>query len=76
VTAAISGFSIDDMIDTTNVDAASFNAPAGVLSLSDHNVHVASLHLVGSFAGDVFGAAADGSRRGHHTAARLVAQTR
>ena len=55
MTAAISGFSIDDMIDTTNVDAASFNAPAGVLSLSDHNVHVASLCLVGSFAGDAFG---------------------
>jgi hypothetical protein len=54
VTAAISGFAIGDAISMAGVDAMSFNALTGVLTLSEHNAQVESLHLVGSFAGDVF----------------------
>jgi len=55
VTAAISGFAIGDMIAMANVDAVSFNAPTGMLTLTEHGVKVESLHLLGSFTGDTFG---------------------
>jgi hypothetical protein len=54
VTAAISGFAIGDAISNADVDAVSFNAPTGMLTLSEHNAQVESLHLVGGFAGDAF----------------------
>jgi fibronectin-binding autotransporter adhesin len=54
VTAAISGFSLGDILQTTNVDAASFSAPTGILTLSEHGVKVETLHLLGRFAGDTF----------------------
>jgi hypothetical protein len=52
--AAISGFAIGDIIAMANVDTASFNAPTGMLTLSQHGVKVESLHLLGSFTGDTF----------------------
>ncbi len=54
VTAAISGCAIGDMISMANVDAVSFNASTGMLTLSDHNAQVERLHFVGSFVGDMF----------------------
>jgi hypothetical protein len=54
VASAISGFSIGDMIATTNVDAVSFVAKTGMLTLSDDGAKVGTLHFVGSFAGDIF----------------------
>jgi T5SS/PEP-CTERM-associated repeat protein len=54
VLAAISGFAIGDIIAMANVDTASFNAPTGMLTLSQHGVKVESLHLLGSFTGDTF----------------------
>jgi T5SS/PEP-CTERM-associated repeat protein len=54
VTAAISGFAIGDIIAMANVDAVSFNAANGRLTLSDHNAQVETLHLTGSFLGDTF----------------------
>jgi T5SS/PEP-CTERM-associated repeat protein len=54
VTAAISGFAIGDVIGMANVDAASFNVPTGMLTLTEHGVKVESLHLLGSFTGDTF----------------------
>ena len=55
VTAAISGFAIGDIIAMANVDAVSFKASTGILTLSDHGTKVESLHLTGNFAGDTFG---------------------
>lgn len=55
VTAAISGFALGDVIAMANVDAASFSAATGMLTLSEHGVTVERLHLIGSFAGDTFG---------------------
>jgi hypothetical protein len=37
-----------------NVDAVSFNAANGNLTLSDKGLQVDILHLAGSFAGDTF----------------------
>jgi T5SS/PEP-CTERM-associated repeat protein len=54
IAAAISGFAIGDIIVMADVDAASFNAPTGMLTLSEHGVKVESLHLLGSFTGDTF----------------------
>jgi hypothetical protein len=54
VTAAISGFSIGDMIDMANIDAVSFNAKTGTLTLSDHNAQVETLHFAGNFTGNMF----------------------
>ena len=54
VTAPISGFAIGDVIRMANVDAASFMASTGMLTLKDHGATVESLHLLGSFAGDTF----------------------
>lgn len=54
VTGAISGFTFGDTIATTNVDAASFNAVTGMLTLSEHGVKMESLHLLGSYTGDTF----------------------
>ena len=54
VTAPIAGFSIGDVIAMAHVTAVSFAASTGMLTLSENNVTVASLHLVGSFAGDTF----------------------
>ena len=54
VTASISGFSVGDVISMANVDAASFNATTGSLTLSDKGAKVESLNLVGSYAGDTF----------------------
>ncbi len=54
VTAAISGFSIGDAINMANIDAVSFNAPKGILTISENNAQVETLHLVGNFAGDMF----------------------
>jgi T5SS/PEP-CTERM-associated repeat protein len=54
VAAAISGFAIGDIIAMANVDAASFNASTGMLTLSEHSVKVESLHLLGSFTDDTF----------------------
>lgn len=54
VTAAISGFAIGDIITMANIDAVSFNAATGRLTLSDHSAQVETLHLTGSFAGDSF----------------------
>jgi T5SS/PEP-CTERM-associated repeat protein len=55
VSAAISGFAIGDIIQMAKVDAVSFNATTGSLTLSDLGKTVDSLHMVGSFAGDTFG---------------------
>jgi T5SS/PEP-CTERM-associated repeat protein len=55
VTAAISGFALGDIIAMANVNAVSFNAPTGMLTLSEQGVKVETLHLLGSFAGDTFG---------------------
>src|SRR5580658_2434468 len=55
VTAAISGFGLGDVIAMANVDAASFSAATGMLTLTEHGVKVEILHLLGSFAGDTFG---------------------
>jgi len=54
VSAAISGFAIGDIIAMANVDAASFNATTGMLTLSEHGLKVDSLHLLGNFTGDTF----------------------
>ena len=54
VSAAISGFAIGDLIAMANVDAASFNATTGILTLSEHGLKVDSLHLLGNFTGDTF----------------------
>jgi T5SS/PEP-CTERM-associated repeat protein len=54
VTAAISGFAIGDAIAMPDVDAVSFDAATGRLTLSEHNAQVATLHLTGGFAGDEF----------------------
>ncbi len=55
VTAGISGFALGDIIAMANVDAVSFNAPTGMLTLSEHGVKVESLHLLGNFSGETFG---------------------
>jgi T5SS/PEP-CTERM-associated repeat protein len=52
--ASISGFGIGDIIEMANVDAVSFNATTGNLTLSDQGLQVSVLHLAGSFAGDTF----------------------
>ena len=54
MTAAISGFAIGDMIATTNINLVSFNPANSVLGLNENGARVDTLHLVGSFAGDVF----------------------
>jgi T5SS/PEP-CTERM-associated repeat protein len=54
VTAAIAGFAIGDIIAMAKVDAVSFNATTGILTLADLGKTVDSLHLAGSFAGDTF----------------------
>ncbi len=54
VTAAISGFAIGDVIGMANIDAVSFNAATGRLTLSDHDAPVETLRLVGNFSGDGF----------------------
>jgi len=55
VTAAISGFSLGDVIAMANVNAVSFAAATGMLTLSENGVKVDTLHLLGSFTGDTFG---------------------
>ncbi len=50
----ISGFALGDIIAMANVDAVSFNAANGVLTLSDQGLQVDRLHLAGSFTGDTF----------------------
>jgi T5SS/PEP-CTERM-associated repeat protein len=52
--ASISGFAVGDIIEMANVDAVSFNATTGNLTLSDQGLQVSVLHLAGSFAGDTF----------------------
>ena len=52
--AAISGFALGDIIAMAGVDAVSFNAKNGMLTLSEHGVQVDRLHLTGSFAGNTF----------------------
>jgi len=54
VTAAISGFAIGDMIAIGSVDAVSFAAATGILTLSENNAQVETLHLAGSFSGEMF----------------------
>jgi deoxyribose-phosphate aldolase len=60
VTAPIAGFAIGDIISMAGVDAISFKASTGVLTLSDAGTTVTKLHLAGSFAGDVFGVSQSG----------------
>ena len=52
--APISGFAIGDILSMASVDAVSFNAKTGVLSLSEHNALVENLHFAGSFTGEMF----------------------
>jgi T5SS/PEP-CTERM-associated repeat protein len=69
VTAAISGFSLGDVIAMANVNAVSFAAATGMLTLSENGVKVDTLHLLGSFTGDTFGVqqtAADALITLHH----------
>jgi T5SS/PEP-CTERM-associated repeat protein len=54
VTSVLSGFAIGDIIAMGGVDAVSFNAPTGILTLSDKGAKVDTLHLAGNFAGDTF----------------------
>ncbi len=53
----ISGFTFGDIIQMANVDAVSFNAANGNLTLSDKGLQVDILHLAGSFAGDTLSVA-------------------
>ena len=55
VTASISGFAIGDIIAMAHIDAVTFAASTGTLTLGAHNATVESLHLVGNFTGDTFG---------------------
>ncbi len=51
---SIDGFSVGDHIAMTGIDAASFTAGNGKLTLSSGGHVVDTLHLAGSFAGDSF----------------------
>jgi len=52
--APISGFAIGDILSMASVDAVSFNAANGILTLSEHHAFVENLHFTGNFAGDMF----------------------
>ena len=54
VTAPIAGFAIGDIIAMASINAVSFNAATGVLTLSENSAQVTALHLTGSFTGDTF----------------------
>jgi hypothetical protein len=61
VASAISGFDTGDAIDLENLRATSDSYAGGVLSLFDGAARVASLSIVGSYAGQVFALSADGA---------------
>ena len=54
INAPISGFAIGDILSMASVDAVSFNASTGVLTLSEHSAFVENLHFVGNFSGEMF----------------------
>ena len=54
VNGPISGFAIGDILSMASVDAVSFNAANGILTLSEHHAFVENLHFTGTFAGDMF----------------------
>jgi hypothetical protein len=61
VASAISGFATGDAIDLEKLRATSDSYAGGVLSLFDGAARVASLSIVGSYAGQVFALSADGA---------------
>ena len=54
INAPISGFAIGDILSMASVDAVSFNATTGILSLSNHHAFVENLHFTGNFSGEMF----------------------
>jgi fibronectin-binding autotransporter adhesin len=54
IDAPISGFAIGDILSMAGIDAISFNASKGVLTLSQHNALVENLHFTGNFSGEMF----------------------
>ncbi len=54
VTSVIAGFQIGDTLSMAGVDTASWNQAKGTLTLSEQGHTVDTLHLSGSFTGDVF----------------------
>jgi T5SS/PEP-CTERM-associated repeat protein len=55
VGAKIIGFAAGDIIAMASIDAFSFTPSSGSLKLIDQGATVSTLHLVGSYSGDIFG---------------------
>jgi T5SS/PEP-CTERM-associated repeat protein len=55
VAAKIIGFAAGDIIAMASIDAVSYTASSGLLHLIDQGATVSTLHLVGSYGGDIFG---------------------
>jgi T5SS/PEP-CTERM-associated repeat protein len=55
LSSKIIGFAAGDIIAMASIDGASFSASSGLLKLSEHGSTLSTLHLVGSYSGDIFG---------------------